>query len=123
MSHNPHTTIRIYLQQYINSGAASLDGLMKILNETYEPLYSLSKLPTAPQLGIVLQRPQIPVQTFVVIPHSIYHMRVVYSSVYCLDITFQPDGLVSIRDGAYSQFDKTSVVGEFSPTQSLKVPN
>lgn len=119
--HNPHTLVRVHLQQYINSSVGSLEGLMKLLNETYEPLYSLSKLPTTPQLGVMYSRPQIPVQTFVLVPHSIYHVRVVYCSVYCLDITFQPDGLISIRDGAYSQFDKTTVLGDFSPTQGLKV--
>lgn len=93
---------------------------MKLLNETYEPLYSLSKLPTTPQLGVMYSRPQIPVQTFVLVPHSIYHVRVVYCGVYCLDVQFQADGLVSLRDGAYSQFDKTTVLGDVSPTQGLK---
>lgn len=30
-------------------------------------------------------------------------------------------GLVSIRDGAYSRFDRSNVVDEFTPTQGLKV--
>lgn len=29
-------------------------------------------------------------------------------------------GLISIRDGAYSRFDRSNVVEEFTPTQGLK---
>jgi mediator of RNA polymerase II transcription subunit 14 len=95
---------------------------MKLLNDTYEPLYSLTKLPTTPQLGILYGKdsPHIPVQTFVLVPRSPYHISIVYCNVYCLDVHFQSEGLVSIRDGAYSMFDKSHVLGEFSLTQGLK---
>lgn len=121
ISHNPHTLLRIQLQQFINSSEGSLDSLMKLLNDTYEPLYSLTKLPTTPQLGVLFDRPHIPVQTFVLVPKSPYHVTIVYCNVYCLDVHFQSEGLVSIRDGAYSLFDKSHVLGEFSLTQGLKV--
>lgn len=95
---------------------------MKLLTDTYEPLYSLTKLPSTPQLGILYGRdsPHIPVQTFVLVPRSPYHVSIVYCNVYCLDVHFQSEGLVSIRDGAYSLFDKSHVLGEFSLTQGLK---
>lgn len=122
-SHNPHTLMRIQLQQYMNSPEGSLDSLVKLLNDTYEPLYSLTKLPTTPQLGVVYgkESPHIPVETFVLVPRSPYHVSVIYCNVYCLDVHFLSEGLVSIRDGAYSLFDKSHVLGEFSLTQRLKV--
>jgi len=112
--------MQLQLEQLLNT-TCRLDELMKLLNDTYEPLYSLTKLPTTPQLGVVFSRPQIPVQTFVLVPQSPTHVRIVYCSVYCIDVHFQPDGFVSIRDGAYSLFDKSQVLGELSPTQGLKV--
>lgn len=40
--------------------------------------------------------------------------------MYCLEIRLRGGGLVSIRDGVYSRFDRSNVVEEFTPTQSLK---
>jgi len=121
VSHNPHTLLRPQLQAFLNSDrGGTLEKLVRLLQETYEPLSSLVKLPTTIQLGTVHQRPQLPVQTFVLIPQSTAHLRLVYNNVYCLDIHFQPEGLVSIRDGAYSLFDKTQVLGDLTPTQGLK---
>ncbi|XP_021960036.1 mediator of RNA polymerase II transcription subunit 14 isoform X1 [Folsomia candida] len=121
-SHNPHTLLRLQLQQFMNSPDGTLDSLMKLLNDTYEPLYALTKLPSTPQLGVLFGKdsPHIPVQTFVLVPRSPYHVSIVYCNVYCLDVHFQSEGLVSIKDGAYSQFDKSHVLGEFSLTQGLK---
>lgn len=122
MSHNPHTLLRPQLQAYLNAEKPwALECLFKLLHETYEPLCSLVKLPTTIQLGTVHHRPQLPVQTFVLIPQSTCHVRLVYNNLYCLDIHFQTDGLVSIRDGAYSLFGKTQVLGDLTPTQGLKV--
>ncbi|CAG7734428.1 unnamed protein product [Allacma fusca] len=121
VSHNPHTLMRTHFEKMLNtSQTCSLDGLMKLLNETYEPLYSLTKLPTTPQLGALYNRPQIPVATFVLIPQSPTHVRVVYLSTYCIDVHFQTEGLISIRDGAYSLFDKSVCVGELTPMQIPK---
>ncbi len=94
---------------------------MRILCETYEPLYSLTKLPTTPQLGAIHNRPQLPIQTFILIPQSPTRIRIVYNSAYCLDVQFIPEGLVSVRDGAFSQFDRKQVLGELTPIQGLKV--
>ena len=55
------------------------------------------------------------------IPQSVYHIRIVYCSQYCLDVHFRGDGLLAIKDGAYSLFDKAKVIQEFSPTPGLKV--
>lgn len=67
------------------------------------------------------QRPQVPVLTFCILPQSPTLIRLSYQSMYCLEIRFRGGGLVSIRDGAYSRFDRSNVVEEFSPTQGLKV--
>lgn len=40
--------------------------------------------------------------------------------MYCLEIRICSGGLVSIRDGAHTHFNKTSTVDEFTPTQGLK---
>lgn len=40
--------------------------------------------------------------------------------MYCMEIRLRGGGLVSIRDGAYSRFDRSNVVEEFTPTQGLK---
>ena len=46
-------------------------------------------------------------------------MRFLY--IIFLYIRLQSDGQVSIRDGAFSVFDKSKVIEEFGPTQGLKV--
>lgn len=40
--------------------------------------------------------------------------------MYCLELRIRGAGLVSLRDGAYSRFDRSNVVDVFSPTQGLK---
>lgn len=37
-----------------------------------------------------------------------------------MEIRVRGGGLVSIRDGAYSRFDRSKVIEEFTPTQGLK---
>lgn len=53
-------------------------------------------------------------------PQSATLLRISYQTVNCLEVRFCGGGLVSIRDGAYSRFDRSNVVEEFSPTQGLK---
>lgn len=38
-----------------------------------------------------------------------------------MDIVIQSDGLVAVRDGAYSLFDKGKALEELTPIQGLKV--
>lgn len=37
-----------------------------------------------------------------------------------MEIRLRGGGLVTIRDGAYSRFDRSNVIEEFTPTQGLK---
>uniref|UniRef100_A0A1B0CC39 Mediator of RNA polymerase II transcription subunit 14 n=1 Tax=Lutzomyia longipalpis TaxID=7200 RepID=A0A1B0CC39_LUTLO len=118
---NSHSIMREQLQSHLNRNY-SLTQIVHILHETYQPLTSIAKLPTIPQLGIVvnLPRPQNPVLTFCIFPQSSTLLRVEYQSLYCLEIRLRGGGLISIRDGAYSRFDRCNVLQELIPTQGLK---
>lgn len=61
-----------------------------------------------------------PVLTFCLLPQSPTLIRISYQTTYCLEVRFCGAGLVSIRDGAYSRFNRSHVVEEFTPTQGLK---
>lgn len=130
--------MREQLQSHLNRHY-SLSQIVHILHETYQPLSSIAKLPIIPQLGIPvgqfnelkisefftstiyhIQRPQVPVMSFCIIPQSPTLLRIGYQAMYCLEIRLRGGGLVSIRDGAYSRFDRSNVVDEFYPTQGLK---
>ncbi|XP_039277838.1 mediator of RNA polymerase II transcription subunit 14 [Nilaparvata lugens] len=116
---NAHSLVREQLEAHLNRHR-NLAQVVHLLHETYEPLVSISKLPTIPQLGVHNSRPQVPVQTFTVIPQSPTLIRLAYQGMYCLELRLKGGGLVSLRDGAYSRFDRTSVVNEFTPTPALK---
>nr|XP_024219625.1 mediator of RNA polymerase II transcription subunit 14-like [Halyomorpha halys] len=114
-----HSIMREQLEGELNR-EKNLVQLIQLLNDTYAPLVSISKLPAIPQLGVHNARPQIPVQTFTVIAESTTVIRVAYLSLYCLEIRLRGGGLVAIRDAAYSRFDRASVLNEFTPTPGLK---
>lgn len=66
------------------------------------------------------QNPKIPVLSFCIIPQSPSLLRISFQGTYCLEVRLRGGGLVSIRDGAYSRFDRINVVLEFTPTSGLK---
>lgn len=109
--------MRDQLQSHLNHHC-SLAQIVHILNETYQPLSSIARLPILPQLGI--PNPKIPVLSFCVLSQSPTLLRLAFQGCYCLEIRLRGGGLVSIRDGAYSRFDRSNVVEEFTPTQGLK---
>lgn len=116
---NAHALMREQLEAHLNQHG-SLAQLAQLLHDTHEPLVSVSRLPCLPQLGVHNARPQVPVQTFTVIPQSCTLLRLAYQGMYCLEVRLCAGGLVSLRDGAYSRFDRSSVVDGFTPTQGLK---
>lgn len=48
---NAHSLIKEQLEAHLNQHR-NIAQLIQLLHETYEPLISISKLPTIPQLGI-----------------------------------------------------------------------
>lgn len=116
---NAHSLMREQLEAHLNRHR-NLAQIVHILHETYEPLLSISKLPTIPQLGVHNSRPQVPVQTFTIMPQCPTMLRLAYQGMYCLELKLRGIGLISLRDGAYSRFDRSNVVDEFTPTQGLK---
>ncbi|RLU24369.1 hypothetical protein DMN91_002457 [Ooceraea biroi] len=115
---NPHSIMKEQLEAHLNRHT-NLAQIIHILNETLPPLMSISKLPIIPQL-CVHARPRVPVQTFTIMPQCVTLVRIAYQGMYCLELRLRGGGLVSLRDGAYSRFDRSNVVDEFTPTQGLK---
>lgn len=115
---NPHVLVSMQLQNEFNQHK-SIATLIQTLVTTFEPLLSILKLSSIPLLGAVNSRPLVPVQTFGVIPQTASHLRLVYRNTYCIDIVIQADGLVAVRDGAISLFDKTKSE-DLSPIPSFK---
>ncbi|XP_046397458.1 mediator of RNA polymerase II transcription subunit 14 [Ischnura elegans] len=116
---NAHSLMREQLEAHLNH-SRSLMQILHLLHHTHQPLLSICKLPNLPQLGVHNSRPQVPVPTFVIMPQSPTLIRIAYQGTYCLEIRLRGNGVVSIRDGAYSRFDRSHVVEEFTPTQGLK---
>lgn len=118
-ANNAHHLLHHHLDQYINCHK-DLMSLGIVLRETYAPLLALSRLPTLPQLGLHHIRTQMPTPTFTLLAHSWRKIRVIYAGAYCLEICIRGGGVVTIRDGSYSKFDRCPVVDEFAPAQGLK---
>lgn len=116
---NAHTLIGQQLEAHLNE-TRNLTQLIQLLNETYLPLVSLSKLPGLPQLGVHNVSHKVPVQTFTIMPQSCVLIRLTYQGMYCLEIKIRGGGLVSVRDGAYSRFDMCNILSVFFPTPGLK---
>ncbi|KAL1505868.1 hypothetical protein ABEB36_005326 [Hypothenemus hampei] len=116
---NAHSLIQEQLESHLNE-FRNLAQVIQLLMETYEPLVSLSKLPSMPQLGVHNISPKVPVQTFTIMAQSCILIRITYQGMYCLELKIRGGGLVSIRDGAYSRFDTCNVVSVFFPTPGLK---
>ncbi|KAF7268704.1 mediator complex subunit 14 isoform X1 [Rhynchophorus ferrugineus] len=116
---NAHSLIQEQLEAHLNE-YRNLAQIIQLLTETYEPLLSISKLPTLPQLGVHTNRPKVPIQTFTIMPQSSTLIRIAFQGMYCLELRIRGGGLVSLRDGAYSRFDRSNVVDVFSPTPGLK---
>ncbi|XP_074593418.1 mediator complex subunit 14 [Brevipalpus obovatus] len=116
---NPHTIVAFQLQHEFNQHH-SIAVLMQVLNATLSPLLTLQGLMGLPLLGVVTSRPKVIFQSICIVPQSSTHIRLIYRNTYCVDIILSLDGLVAIRDGAFSLFDKAKVLEELSPIQGLK---
>lgn len=59
-------------------------------------------------------------ETFVPIPQSPTHIKLMFYNTYCLDVQIKSGGLVSVRDGAFSHFDQRKSLEEVQPIQGIK---
>ncbi|CAK1548460.1 unnamed protein product [Leptosia nina] len=116
---NAHHLMHHHLENYINWNKDLL-SLGVVLRETYAPLLSLSRLPTLPQLGLHHVRTLMPTPTFTLLAHSWRKIRIIYAGAYSLEVGIRGGNVVTIRDGAYSKFDRSPAVEEFAPAQGLK---
>lgn len=117
---NPHCAVSLQLHQLFNR-KPDIVHFMQVLQETLPTLNALYRLTVCPMLGIITSRPKVPVPTFIAMPQSPIHYRIAYRSFFCIDVQCRGDGLVAVRDGAFSLFDKAKPVNEFVPAQALKV--
>lgn len=69
----------------------------------------------------VFQQRQHPIKNLTVLPQSPTRVSIVYRNIYCLNVDMLPNGLVAIRDGAFSSFETSKLIEEFIPVQGLKV--
>ncbi|XP_045542671.1 mediator of RNA polymerase II transcription subunit 14 [Papilio machaon] len=116
---NAHHLLHHHLDNYIN-WHKDLMSFGVVLRETYAPLLALSRLPTLPQLGLHHVRTQMPTPTFTLLAHSWRKIRIIYAGAYSLEVGIRGGNMVTIRDGSYSKFDRTTVVDEFAPALGLK---
>ncbi|CAH1643386.1 unnamed protein product [Spodoptera littoralis] len=116
---NAHHLLHHHLDHYINCHK-DLMSFGVVLRETYGPLLALSRLPTLPQLGLHHVRSLMPTPTFTLLAHSWRKIRIVYAGAYSLEVGIRGGGIITIRDGSYSKFDRNTVVDEFAPALGLK---
>ncbi|KAF9799341.1 hypothetical protein SFRURICE_000849 [Spodoptera frugiperda] len=116
---NAHHLLHHHLDHYINCHK-DLMSFGVVLRETYGPLLALSRLPTLPQLGLHHVRSLMPTPTFTLLAHSWRKIRIVYAGAYSLEVGIRGGGIITIRDGSYSKFDRNIVVDEFAPALGLK---
>ncbi|KAG7153507.1 Mediator of RNA polymerase II transcription subunit 14-like [Homarus americanus] len=104
---NPHTIMQDQLQDLVNqTGIMGLVDLATALHHTYQPLLAISKLSPTLHLGVIDKSPT--------------RVSIIYRNVYCLNVDLLPNGLVAVRDGAYSSFETSKLIEEFIQIQGLK---
>jgi len=116
---NPHVLVATQIQHEFNEHK-SIALLVQTLTTTFEPIQAILQLNSITLLGAITSRPQVPVQSFTAIPQTSSHIRLVYRNAHCIDIVIQSDGLVSIRDGAFTIFDKSKCEDLTAITPGLK---
>lgn len=116
LTFNAHNLLREQLEFFLNS-ERSCGFLALTLHETYKPVTSLTKFSSTLQRDVLLGSPS---KKFTLLIHSPTHLRLIYWNKFCLEIRLKSDSKLSIRDCAYSAFDK-SVLHGFSPVHGLEV--
>ncbi|GFO03550.1 mediator of RNA polymerase ii transcription subunit 14 [Plakobranchus ocellatus] len=104
----------------VSLSQVSVTQLSQTLHDTWSPMMSISKLPSAAVLGFYSARMQRHIQNFTVIPQSSSHVRIICRGSHCIDVHFRGNKTVAVRDGAYSLFDTSKPIEGLSPTPGLK---
>ncbi|ESO84116.1 hypothetical protein LOTGIDRAFT_211073 [Lottia gigantea] len=115
---NPHVVVSNHLQKDLNS-SRNLAFLLQILLDTLSPMISMAHLNTVPVIG-TSQTPKLSSLSFIVIPQSSTHLRIIFRNFNCIDVNIRGNKLVAVRDGSYSHFDNSTVVEALTPTPGLK---
>lgn len=92
----------------------------QVLLETLAPCKSIARLPTTIFRGMSSTNKNAIHQTFTILPQSTTHVKIFFYGKYCMDIHMRAEGIVSIRDGAYSKFDQVKVLEELQPIPGFK---
>lgn len=106
---NPHSCLATHYKHEFNQHK-SIKNLVNNLNITLKPLTVLQALPVYPFFGFVSGRPNFPVASFCLIPLSSTRFKLIYRNWHGIDINIQPFGLIIVRDGAFSRFDRNRTV-------------
>ena len=78
----------------------------QILLETLAPCKSIARLPNTIFRGMSSANRNATHQTFTILPQSTTHVKIFFYGKYCMDVHMRAEGLISIRDGAYSRYFK-----------------
>lgn len=119
LSVNPHTLMKNQYEIQLNQ-EKNLALICKILLETLNACRSISRLPSTVFRGMSMIHRNATHQTFSVLPQSTTHVKILFYGKYCVDLYMREEGLVSVRDGAYSLFDQTKVLEELQPIPGFK---
>ncbi|PIK47831.1 putative mediator of RNA polymerase II transcription subunit 14 [Apostichopus japonicus] len=111
---NCHSLLRHCMQQELNVHKA-LPVLLKVLCYTQSPLQAICKLPIMSIVKSSTNGMLSPAFSFVLLPQSSSHFRLMYGTAYYLEIHCKGKNAITIKDGAYSHFNiRTNIDGYIS---------
>ena len=116
---NPHNIMKNQYEIQLNRDN-NLALISKTLLETLHSCRSVSRLPSTIFRGMSMINRNATHQTFTVLPQSTTHLKILFYGKYCVDVYMRAEGLVSVRDGAYSRFDQTKVLEELQPIPGFR---
>ncbi|KAJ8030696.1 Mediator of RNA polymerase II transcription subunit 14 [Holothuria leucospilota] len=116
---NCHSLLKHCLQQELNEHKA-LPVLLRVLCNTQSPLQAICKLPIMTIVRSSANGALSPAFSFVLLPQSSNHFRLIYGSYFCLEIVCKGKNAVTIKDGSFSHFNIRTHIDGFLPIQGLK---
>ena len=116
---NPHILFKNQHETELNKHK-NLALTCQILLDTLSACKSIARLPTTIFRGMSSTNRNATHQTFTILPQSTTHVKIFFYGKYCMDVHMRAEGLVSIRDGAYSRFDQVKVLEDLQPIPGFK---